>query len=95
MKTSLEEIKAKITPVLKQHDVIHAAIFGSLSRGELKEESDLDILIEFAGKKSLLDLVALKQELEEALERPVDVVTYNALHPQIRRRALKERVEIL
>ena len=91
----LEEIKEKITPLLRSHGVKRAAFFGSLATGEAKEHSDVDILIEFTGTKSLLDLVALKIEIEEALQRKVDVLTYNSLAPVIRERVLKEQVTII
>lgn len=95
VRMSLEEVKQRVIPVLKQHDVVHAAIFGSFARGESEEESDFDSLVEFGSEKSLLDLVALQLELEEALRREVDVLTYRALHPRIKERVLKEQVIIL
>ena len=95
MKSNIDEIKDKIVPVLKRHDVVRAALFGSFVRGEVKKGSDIDILVEFKGEKSLLDLVALKLELEELLGREVDVLTYNSIHPFIRETILKEQVAIL
>ncbi len=95
VRMSLEEVKERMIPVLKRHDVVHGAIFGSFARGEPGEDSDLDILVEFGSEKSLLDLVALHLELEEALRREVDVLTYRALHPRIKERVLKEQVTIL
>jgi len=59
-KVSLLKIRDKILPVLEKHGVIRAAIFGSLAKGKGRENSDLDIVIEFKEGKSLLDLVALK-----------------------------------
>ncbi len=88
-------IQRTLLPVLKRHGVSHAALFGSVARGEGKRKSDLDILIEFKGKKSLLHLVALKFELEKKTRRRVDLVTYRALHPAIRDRILSEQVPIL
>jgi predicted nucleotidyltransferase len=95
MSRVIDELKGKIIPVLQQHDVIHAAIFGSFARGEEREDSDLDILVEFAEGKSLLDLVGLKLALEDFLGRRIDVVTYNALHPEIREKVLEEQVAII
>jgi len=95
MRTYIEEIREKILPVLKHYDVIRAAIFGSFARGEMKENSDVDILVEFGGEKSLLDLAGLKIELEESLGRKVDVLTYNSLHPLLKERVLSEQKVIL
>lgn len=68
MEHSLGEIKRKILPTLQQNDVVKATIFGSLVRGEASDTSDLDLLLEFTGKKSLFDLVNLKLALEELLQ---------------------------
>lgn len=91
----LEGLKKKIIPVLERYEVNRAAVFGSFVRGEQKEESDIDILVEFKGEKSLLDLAGLKIELEETLHRKVDVLTYNSLHPLLKDRILKEQKVIL
>jgi predicted nucleotidyltransferase len=72
-----------------------AALFGSLAGGETKEGSDIDILVEFAGEKSLLDLAGLKIELEELLGVRVDVLTYGSLHPLLKDRVLSEQKVIL
>ena len=91
----LEEVTIKILPVLRRHNVLRAAVFGSFARGEPREDSDLDILVEFGGDKSLLDLAGLKLDLEEILGRSVDVITYRGLSPRIRERVLEEQVPIL
>lgn len=72
-----------------------AALFGSVARGEATEESDIDLLIEFEGRKSLLDLAGLKLELQELLRRRVDLLTYKSLHPLLKERILSEQEEIL
>ena len=91
----LEKIKVKIIPVLRRHDVRKAAIFGSYVKGEEKEDSNIDILVEFKGEKSLLDLAGLKIELQEILKRKVDVLTYNSLHPLLKDKILQEQKVIL
>ena len=95
MNMKLEEMKNKIVPLLRRHDVKRASVFGSFVRGEEKEDSDVDLLVEFEGEKSLLDLVGLKMELERALRRKVDVLTYNSLHPLLKDRILQEQKVIL
>lgn len=87
----LGEIKNKIYPILKRYGVAKASIFGSYVREEETIESDIDILVEFSVEKSLLDLAGLKIELEEALARKVDVLTYKSLHPLIKDGILKEQ----
>jgi hypothetical protein len=72
-----------------------AAFFGSIVRGGMTDESDIDILVEFEGRKSLLDLAGLKLDLEDALERRVDLLTYRSLHPMLKDRILAEQVQIL
>ncbi len=91
MDERLEEIRRKILPILRKHGVTKASVFGSWARGESKEGSDLDILVELPEGKSLLDLARLKIELEERLGIRVDVLTYNSIHPLLRERILNEQ----
>lgn len=97
MNNNVLEIKKKITSILKRHDVKKAAVFGSYVRGEENKKSDIDILIEFEknSDKSLLDLVALKLDLEEVLKRKVDVVEYSTIKPVLRKNILKEQALVL
>ena len=95
MKRFLDQAKDTIVRVLQEHGVVHAGVFGSVAREESQEESDLDLVIEFQGDKTLLDLVAVKLDLEDVLGRRVDVLTYSALHPLLRQRVVKEQVVIL
>ncbi|MGQ9705258.1 MAG: nucleotidyltransferase family protein [Actinomycetota bacterium] len=92
---TVEEVKAKILPVLDKHDVSRASIFGSIARDEGDEKSDVDILVELRGEKSLLDLAGLKIELEAILGRGVDVLTYESLHPLLKDRIMSEQKVIL
>ncbi len=95
MNAQADQIKGVIIKVLGEHGVKRAALFGSIVRGEGTEESDVDLLIEFEGRKSLLDLAGLKIELEERLKRKVDVLTYDSLHPLLKEKILDEQQVIL
>lgn len=95
MRIITSEIKEKIIFILKHYDVKRASVFGSFARGEAKKNSDIDILVEFKGERSLLDLVGLKLDLEEVLRKKVDVVTYDSLHPLLKDKILKEQQAIL
>jgi predicted nucleotidyltransferase len=91
----LEEVRRRILPILKRYGIRRASVFGSFARGEEREDSDIDILVEFEEGKSLFDLVGLKMDLEEALGRKVDVLTYKSLHPLLRDKILQEQTIIL
>ena len=76
---NVEEIKRKIMPVLRKYGVKRASIFGSAVRMELREDSNIDILVEIDRDLSLPDFVALKFELEDVLVRKVDLVEFEQL----------------
>lgn len=88
---TIETIQNKITPILKRQGVIKAAVFGSVARGEMRKNSDIDILIKYEAGKSLLDLIRLEFELEEKLGRKIDLLTYKSIHPILRDIILKEQ----
>ena len=83
----------------KRQEILHIAerygahnirVFGSVARGEDQPESDVDLLVDMASGRSLLDLVGLGQDLEELLDRKVDLVTDASLHPALRDRIRAE-----
>jgi hypothetical protein len=65
-----------------------------MARGDAGASSDVDILVEFEPSRSLLDRVALTQDLEDLLGRKVQVVTEKALHWYIRDRILDQAVPL-
>lgn len=95
MSNQMQPVREKIIGILHRNNVKKASFFGSIVRGEMTEESDVDLLVEFEGKKSLLDLAHLKNELEDAINRRVDVLTYKSLHPRLKERILAEQVPII
>jgi len=78
----------------KRYKIKEIGIFGSYLRGEAKEDSDLDILVEFESdaKISLLDFVELENFLSDLLGVKVDLVEKSALKPRIGKHILKEVV---
>ena len=80
----------EILRVSRQHGARSVRIFGSTARGEASVTSDLDILVDMETRRTLLDIVAIKQDLEDLLGCRVDVVTESALSPYIRKDVLKE-----
>ena len=95
MDEQMRAAREKEPEILLTNGIKRAAFFGSIVRGEMTDESDIDILVEFEGRKSLLDLAGLKLDLEDALERRVDLLTYRSLHPMLKDRILAEQVQIL
>lgn len=63
-----EELFRKISSFLKKHGAAKVSVFGSYVRGDERPESDIDVLIEFAGRKSLLTLVNLELNFLITLE---------------------------
>lgn len=95
MKTHIEEIKRKILPILQRYEVKKVGLFGSCVRGEMREDSDIDILVQIKKDISLFDFVGIKLEIEEALERKIDLVEYSTIKPLLKERILKEQVVVL
>ena len=91
MQTQLKSITRKIIPTLKRQGVVKAALFGSMVRGEAKKKSDVDILVRFDERKSLLDLMRLQFILEDKLGRKVDLLTYGSVHPMLRNTILNDQ----
>lgn len=92
---NIDEIKKKITPILKEEGVTRAALFGSVVRGEVTKGSDIDILVDLPRGKSLFDLAGLQMRLEEELGNEVDLITYNSINPLLRDYILKDHLPIL
>jgi hypothetical protein len=76
--------------ICRQNDVSMIGVFGSMARGEAKKKSDIDLLVRFSKRKSLLATVRLERELTEALGRKVDLLTEASISPYMRERVLKE-----
>ena len=79
-----------IINTLKPFNPKKIGIFGSYSRGENTNDSDIDILYLFDSKYSLFDLAGLQIELEEKLKKDVDLVEYTAIHPLLKEKILKD-----
>ena len=78
--------KTKLIQICRQNDVSKISVFGSAARGEATETSDIDLLVEFSQRKTLLNLVALERKLSTALGKKVDLLTEAALSPYLRER---------
>jgi predicted nucleotidyltransferase len=88
--TALQQHRDQIRQIALNHRVTHVRVFGSVVRGDDKEGSDLDLLVEPTRDTTLLDIGAIRYELRELLGIPVDVLTPNALPDSFRQRVLDE-----
>ncbi|MEJ6951704.1 nucleotidyltransferase family protein [Natronospora cellulosivora (SeqCode)] len=93
-----KDMKDKIISILNHYKVKKASVFGSYARGEATDESDIDILVELS-RKSLLDLAGIKVDLEESLNKKVDINTFNGLNYSnrtgLKEQVLKDQVRII
>lgn len=90
-------IKSKreaILEIAKKYGATKLRVFGSVARGEESPESDIDIIVEMEKGSSLLDIIAIKQDIEELLGRKVDIVTEASISPYIRDTVLREAVNL-
>lgn len=72
---TIGELKSLVAPVAARHGVRKVSVFGSYGRRQATANSDVDLHIEKGDVRSLLQLIAFQQDIEEALNLPVDMVT--------------------
>ena len=90
----LKRKRAEILRIAARHGAHNVRLFGSAARAEADAASDIDLLVDMAPDRSLLDLGALWRELNDLLGVKVDVVTKKGLRDRIRDRVLKEAVSL-
>ena len=76
----IAEIQSKISPLFRVYGITYAALFGSVSRGDDRVDSDIDILIRLGKPIGMLAYLKLVGQMEESLGRKVDLVTENSLN---------------
>jgi uncharacterized protein len=81
---------SQLIEMCHQNDVSMVGIFGSMARGESKKDSDIDLIVRFSKRKSLLALVRMERELTESLGYKVDVLTESSISPYMRDKVLNE-----
>jgi uncharacterized protein len=86
--------RARILAIAAKHGVERVRVFGSFARGDAREDSDIDLLIEAGPQTSSWFPGGLLADLEEELGRRVDLAEEISLHPLIRRQVLEEAVPL-
>ena len=88
---AIELLRNHETAIKAKYHVSKIGIFGSFARGEAKESSDVDVLVEFEkGYKTFDNFMELKFYLEDLFARKIDLVTVEALRPQLKEDILRE-----
>lgn len=95
---SLDELlKVKRQEILRlaaKHGADHIRVFGSVARGEARPDSDIDLLVDLAPGRSLMDHAALILDLQRLLGCRVDVVTERGLRERVRQKVLAEAIPL-
>ncbi len=95
LKELIQDKRAEILAIAAKHGAYNVRIFGSVARGEATEDSDIDFLIDYdSSKRSPWFPVGLILDLENLLQRRVDVATVEMLKERIRDRVLKEAIKL-
>ncbi len=87
---SLAQLRSTVLHVTKKHGAKNVRVFGSFARGDQRKTSDIDLLVDLPESASILELAGLKLDLEETLNRKVDVLTDDSISPYLRDRILCE-----
>jgi predicted nucleotidyltransferase len=89
---NVEVDEAKLVDLCQRYQVRELSLFGSAARGEMRPESDIDLLVEFlpTAQIDLVDYAGLMLDLSRLLGRKVDLVSKNGLKPLIRDTVLEE-----
>ncbi len=90
----LDKLRQRRDEMTHRFGVTSLAIFGSVSRGDDTESSDVDVLVEFNGPATFDGFFGLKAFLEEVLGRTVDLVTRSAIREELRSHIERDLVHV-
>ncbi len=92
---TIKAIKEKIKPIMNKHNIKDVYLFGSYARGEANSNSDVDIYCDSGDLRSLYDEVSFKEELENALNKKVDVITIgSSMHEYFKEQLEKDLIKL-
>ena len=95
--TTLTELRSRrdeIIEVARARGASRVRVFGSVARGDATGAGDIDFLVDLEPDRNLLDLGGLLMDLQDLLQRDVDVVTERGLRPRVAERVLADAVEL-
>lgn len=80
----ISQIQEKTLPIFNEYGISYAGVFGSVSRGEERQDSDVDLLVRFSKPMGMFSYMKFIRSLESAIGRKVDVVTDKSLNKFVR-----------
>ncbi len=86
----IESHRAEIRALAERHGLRNVRVFGSMAKGASTDASDIDLLVSLPPGRTGLALGGLLMDVQDLLQRRVEVVTEGGLHPALRERVLKE-----
>jgi uncharacterized protein len=90
----IKEIGRTLPFLKEKYHVKNLGVFGSVARGEEKQDSDIDMLVEFNSPVGFVDFIKLEHFLSDTLKQKVDLITKNALKPIIKQEIIKDKLYI-
>ena len=91
---SIDEIREIVAPIARQHGVASLFLFGSYARGEATANSDIDFIMDGGKICSLYQLAAFRLDLEDALDKPVDLLTIGHNDQKLIQKIRRDEVKI-
>lgn len=91
---SVRRFRREILALAARHGAQNVRVFGPVAPGDDRADSDVDLLVDVEAARTLLDVIALEQDLHELLGRNVEVLTDGALSPYLHQRILAEAASL-
>ena len=92
---TIKQIKERIKPVIEKHHIKDVYLFGSYARGEATRDSDVDIYCDKGDADTLFKMSSLKEELENVLNKKVDIVTIGSqMHDYFKKQLEEDMIKI-
>jgi uncharacterized protein len=88
--STLDQFIQQIHEITDRNGALNVRLFGSMAKGTATSTSDLDLLVDLAPGRDLLDLIGIKQEIEAVTGMKVDVVTERSLSKHLREKILHD-----
>lgn len=90
----LKKYQAQIEKIAKDRGISYLGLFGSYARGEQTKTSDIDLLVCFSRRLSLLDLVNTERKISETVGAPVDLIPEDSLNKYVRPYAMRDLITL-